>query len=404
MKRITGVRRYFALAHLLLSPSALSLPVSFLRFFLAMIRSEKLTLLGGRLFIHTHFTPLKTRSAATALKNFARTRRGDAVPFSVYISLTDLCPYSCGYCSNRTHKQSKGLSLPDLKKLIAQVQDAGASCIGFTGGEPLLRDDLAGIISSVDERSYTILFTSGHGLSMADAKKLRDAGLTIAAVSLDSHRAEIHNGIRGSAGAFSGGSEAISFFSRAGIYTSVSCVLSSGLFTDSGADALLSHVHFLGAHELRFLDPLSPVKKEGASDFRVTPEIRAQIESFRTRINRNRELPSVSYLSHVESKKLFGCGAGRHHLYIDAEGNVCPCDFIRIPFGSVMDEPFTDIYRRMSSKLPAHRDTCLNKRLHQAKLYPQNSEALLQAYPAEILRPPAAFRALKIKTPELRKK
>jgi MoaA/NifB/PqqE/SkfB family radical SAM enzyme len=400
MKRITGFHRYLALAHLLLSPSAVSLPVPFLRFFLSMIRGEKLTLLDGRLFIHTHFTPLKTKSAVTALKNFARTRRGETVPFSVYISLTDLCPYSCGYCSNREDSQSKGLSLSAIKELIAQIQDAGASCIGFTGGEPLLREDLAEIISSVDERSYTILFTSGHGLTMDAAMKLHDAGLTIAAVSLDSHRPDIHNGIRGSAGAFRGGCEAITFFSRAGIYTSVSCVLSPGLFTDCGADALLSHVHFLGAHELRFLDPLSPVKKEGGTYFRVTPEIRDQIESFRARVNRDRELPSVSYLSQIESKELFGCGAGRHHLYIDAKGNVCPCDFIRIPFGSVLNEPFAGIYLKMSSKLPAHRDTCLNTRLHQSGQYPQNSDDLLRVIPAEIPKHPEAFAALKIKTPD----
>jgi radical SAM protein with 4Fe4S-binding SPASM domain len=31
---------------------------------------------------------------------------------------------------------------------------------------------------------------------------------------------------------------------------------------------------------------------------------------------------------------MFGCGAGFHHLFIDALGNVCPCDLTPLKLGN----------------------------------------------------------------------
>ena len=398
--RLSGLRKYAALSPLLRSPAARSLPPRFLLLFLSMMRNEKLTRLGDRLFINTHFAPIGSRSAETALANFARVRRGEAVPFSVFISLTDECPYACSYCSNRKPLREPGLPLSALRTLIAQIQDAGASCIGFTGGEPLLREDLEDIVAAVDERSYTILFTSGAGLTKERAENLRSAGLTVAAVSLDSAEPVFHDAVRGARGAYDAACGAIGHFSRAGVYTSVSCVISEHLLHEHGCGDLLRTAGSLGAHELRFLDPLVPAGSAGG-DFSVTTEMRRTIMAFRSEANRDRSLPSVSYLSHIESPSLFGCGAGRHHHYINAKGELCPCDFVQVPFGSAVDETFDAVYRRMSSALPANAASCLNARLRSSgRECPSDGSALAHSLTYAILekRTPAAFRALGVQT------
>lgn len=399
--RLTGLRKYAALSGLLFSRAARSLPPRFLLLFLSMMRREKLTRMGNRLFINTHFAPIGSRSAERALENFARVRRGEPVPFSVFMSLTDECPYGCPYCSNRKALRVPGLPFGTLRPLITQMQDAGASCIGFTGGEPLLRKDLAEIIASADDRSYTILFTTGAGLTPDLAVKLRDSGLAVAAVSLDSAEAFRHDAIRGSAGAYDAACRAIGHFSRAGIYTSVSCVLSEHLFEDDGCGALLRLAGSLGAHELRFLDPIIP-PGSAAGGFTVTPDKRKAILEFRAMTNRDRSLPSVSYLPHIESAALFGCGAGHHHLYINSGGEVCPCDFVQIPFGSAVDEPFADVFRRMSASLPLHSSVCLNAHIRPFEGSPctcaELEKSAQYALPGE--RFPAAFKALGVKRRE----
>ncbi len=40
---------------------------------------------------------------------------------------------------------------------------------------------------------------------------------------------------------------------------------------------------------------------------------------------------------------MFGCGAGYHHFYADAIGNVCRCDLISLSFGNVLEKPLAKI-------------------------------------------------------------
>ena len=60
---------------------------------------------------------------------------------------------------------------------------------------------------------------------------------------------------------------------------------------------------------------------------------------------------------------MFGCGAGFHHLFIDAVGNVCPCDLTPLALGNVIDEPLVDIWIRMSEWFALPRCGCLARRL-----------------------------------------
>jgi hypothetical protein len=43
---------------------------------------------------------------------------------------------------------------------------------------------------------------------------------------------------------------------------------------------------------------------------------------------------------------------GHTHLHIDSTGHVAPCVFLPISFGNILDETFTDIYKRMRAAIP----------------------------------------------------
>src|ERR1700722_1096725 len=100
------------------------------------------------------------------------------------VSLTDRCNLRCSYCM-----PPEGLAwLPtpevltgdDLVRLIRiGVETLGIREVRFTGGEPLLRRDLAAIIAataSLAPRPDISLTTNGIGLDRR-AGALRDAGL-----------------------------------------------------------------------------------------------------------------------------------------------------------------------------------------------------------------------------------
>jgi cyclic pyranopterin phosphate synthase len=114
------------------------------------------------------------------------------------VSLTDRCNLRCAYCM-----PAEGLDwLPAPSVLTADevvrlvrigVESLGIREVRFTGGEPLLRRDLAGIVAAtaaLSPRPEISLTTNGIGLGRR-AAALRAAGLNRVNVSLDTLRPEV---------------------------------------------------------------------------------------------------------------------------------------------------------------------------------------------------------------------
>lgn len=78
---------------------------------------------------------------------------------------------------------------------------------------------------------------------------------------------------------------------------------------------------------------------------------------------RRRGGPVVASFAYLESAEMFGCGAGYHHLFIDAAGEACPCDLTPLSFGNVTLEPLADIWQRMGELFARPRHACLMGRI-----------------------------------------
>ena len=67
-------------------------------------------------------------------------------PAEVMLELTDRCNLSCDFCFNRLYVERRGerpeLSTRRVAELLERVARAGVPVVRFTGGEPLLREDL----------------------------------------------------------------------------------------------------------------------------------------------------------------------------------------------------------------------------------------------------------------------
>jgi MoaA/NifB/PqqE/SkfB family radical SAM enzyme len=273
-------------------------------------------------------------------------------PFSAYISVTDRCLLNCWHCSNANKEVSDDLALEDLSRIIKEVQDAGVSCIGFTGGEPALRNDLEQLISSVDSRSFTVLFTTGYGIDEDRAKVLRQAGLTAIIISLDSHIKEEHNQKRKSETAFDNALSAIRNSIQAGIYTVLSTVITKEILYTKKIYELIRYAARLGVAEIRILEPKPCGRLLDTSYESFDEQDRDRIRRFQYEINRDDTLPTVMSLAHMTSRDNYGCCAGRIYIYIGTGGEVCPCDFSPLSFGNLLKEPFHKVYARMNSYLP----------------------------------------------------
>ena len=65
-------------------------------------------------------------------------------PLWLLAELTYRCPLQCPYCSNPVELASAGteLSTEDWFRVLQQARKMGAAQLGFSGGEPLVRQDL----------------------------------------------------------------------------------------------------------------------------------------------------------------------------------------------------------------------------------------------------------------------
>lgn len=137
--------------------------------------------------------------------SFAKTGHEAGPPLWLLAELTYRCPLQCPYCSNPLDfaKQGAELSTAEWIEVFRQARELGAAQLGFSGGEPLVRQDLAELIKAArDLGYYTNLITSGIGLTEARIAEFAEVGLDHIQISFQAADEEVNNLLAGSKKAF----------------------------------------------------------------------------------------------------------------------------------------------------------------------------------------------------------
>lgn len=311
------------------------------------LKHEKAVRIGGKVMFNSFLPPLPSKAFGTLARSIRGLKDGTAVPVSAYVAATNKCRLNCWHCS-RAHRCGKDMSRDELVRVIGELQDLGVSIIGFTGGEPLLRPDLEEVIEAVDERSSTLLFTSGDGFTPERAASLKRCGLFGVAISLDHYEAEIHDKRRGKKGSYATAIEAVRTARSDGFYTMIQLVATRDIADERVLGKYLDLASELGVHEIRLAEPMPTGElTDKACSCCINGEQRKLLKKIHIRTNGSRSLTKVTSFAQIEHGDMYGCGAGFQHLYIDASGNVCPCDFTPVSFGNVVERPVAEIWQRM---------------------------------------------------------
>ena len=77
-------------------------------------------------------------------------------PLWLLAELTYRCPLQCPYCSNPTDiaKYQSELDTSDWIRVLREARKMGATQLGLSGGEPLVRNDLEEIIHEARKLGY----------------------------------------------------------------------------------------------------------------------------------------------------------------------------------------------------------------------------------------------------------
>ncbi|HJR16106.1 MAG TPA: GTP 3',8-cyclase MoaA [Gemmatimonadales bacterium] len=112
---------------------------------------------------------------------------------SLRISVTDRCNMRCRYCMPENEyvwlPRESILSFEEIDRLVGIFTSLGVGKVRLTGGEPLLRHDLATLVALLRRRALDDLALTTNGILLARyAEELRAAGLDRVTVSLDTLR------------------------------------------------------------------------------------------------------------------------------------------------------------------------------------------------------------------------
>src|SRR5438445_4688989 len=117
-------------------------------------------------------------------------------PLWLLAELTYRCPLHCVFCYNPLNyaENRNELTTAQLYDVRRQARQLGAAQIGFSGGEPLVRDDLEELIEEAHRLGYyTNLITSGIGLTEARIARMQQLGLDHVQLSFQDSTKEMND-------------------------------------------------------------------------------------------------------------------------------------------------------------------------------------------------------------------
>lgn len=117
-------------------------------------------------------------------------------PLWLLAEVTYACPLHCVFCYNPVDYTQHGpeLTTQEWIQVLRDARAAGSVQCGFSGGEPLVRDDLEALVAEAHKLGfYTNLLTSGIGFTPERAKALKEAGLDHVQLSFQDSTRELND-------------------------------------------------------------------------------------------------------------------------------------------------------------------------------------------------------------------
>lgn len=256
-------------------------------------------------------------------------------PAEIIISITNRCNLKCKMCDIPRNRIDE-LSTSYWKQTIKDAASCGARAIVFSGGEPLLREDIFELISFTKDNALSPCLTSnGYLIQDGIAQKLRESGIDVVNISIEGPR-NVHDYLRGK-GMFEKATAALENLRKFKIESTIATMVSRYNYKYLPSIIELAKQH--GATTIKF-QPFSRIflnDKQGSRDFLLSgSEIKefAQILEDVIGLSTNHAITTnprgylemmPSYLSkkHIDMSK--GCSALENSCPINCNGDIYPC-------------------------------------------------------------------------------
>jgi AdoMet-dependent heme synthase len=310
----------------------------------------------------------------------------DRAPFLVIWETTQACDLACVHCraEARPCRDLEELSTVEAMLLMNAVRGFGRPLFVLTGGDPFKRPDLLDIVEHGAQIGLRMGLTpSATPLVTSEAlRKLRDAGLSRLAISIDGPTAEIHDRFRGMPGSFERSLEILEAARELGLSTQVNTTVTRSSARDFDAMAKLVEGLGIALWSVFFLVPTGRAQAEdvaGADAFEevfhrmydlsreASFDIKSTAAPHYRRVILQRQVgerragereaapePLTAGVGFSLARPTTGAGAagrakgvndGNGFLFVSHLGEIYPSGFLPLGAGNVRTDDVVEVYR-----------------------------------------------------------
>lgn len=296
-------------------------------------------------------------------------------PFLVIWEVTRACALKCLHCRAEAqyHRDPRELTTEEGKALIREIREMGAPLLVFTGGDPLMREDLFELADYAKEQGLIVSLTPSATPRVTEKAMARamEVGLDRWAFSLDGSTAEIHDAFRGTSGSYDLTMRAIGILRKLGMPLQINTTVSrynlddlpniARLLEDMGI--VLWSVFFLvptgrgklddmvsaEEHE-RVFNWLADLAERAPFDIKSTaapPYRRVMIQRSKAKERAGDANGAPAWVAgrQRELRAPRAVNDGNGFAFVSHIGDVYPSGFLPIDCGNVRNRPLREIYR-----------------------------------------------------------
>jgi radical SAM protein with 4Fe4S-binding SPASM domain len=287
-----------------------------------------------------------------------------SAPISTALDLTFSCNAACKHCSVKAGGiwEGRELSTEQWMHIIDQLAENNVFSVSFTGGEPLLREDVETLIQYADKKGlHTLLVSNGYLLDEARAQSLAASGLKTVYISVDGACAETHDEFRQLPGSFDRVINAMSLLSQYSI--AVAALTTVNNYNCKEIEDLMHLVNSLGIERHDLMVPMEVGRVEEYPQLRLSigdylwllPRIHQTAQNHPKTFYIYPNAPAYCYAETIgldayttlqEKGQISTCIAGTILTFITPDGHLKPCDASgNAHLGSVLHTPLHKIWK-----------------------------------------------------------
>ncbi len=277
-----------------------------------------------------------------------------SAPLRMDMALTFRCQNDCIHCYAGGPHQTPELSTEQWKQAIDRLSDVGVFILTFTGGEPTLRDDLPELLLYAQNKGMvTGLISNGRRLKDKEyVAELEKSGLDFVQVTLESHRAEVHDAMTSAKGSWKETVEGIQNAVKSQIYVSTNTTLSK----HNSADflATVDYIKNLGVDAFGCNSLIYSGKAPQASnEFALTTD---ELKALLPKIRDKAHMLGLKFLWYTPTQYcnfdpvqlglgVKSCTAAMINACVGPNGDVYPCQSYFESLGNILTEPWEKIWQ-----------------------------------------------------------